>query len=260
MARPMRISNANPKIGFVERRIVVAAVPDNYVSLFFRFFENRGVIRTCVDDHAIGNMRLVFFTFLNRALVPNKVLEGLETLYGLPCQVPVWHWMTNGDCLQAEVTQYIGDTSRNLALAAAGSDRRNRDNRLARGQHGPFDVKQIERNAFRGDLFAALIDVIHADVRVGKDHFVNVILIENLFEVFLWHDRNALWIQRASQFDRITAILDMWNLGSRKRNDFDALLVAIEAVEQVKVPAGRTHNDDPFPDFFAHNVFPIDFV
>jgi hypothetical protein len=60
VAGPQRIGDGDQQIGRVERRVVVASVPDDDVGLA----EDRLVVDTGVHDHAYGDGRLAFLALL----------------------------------------------------------------------------------------------------------------------------------------------------------------------------------------------------
>ena len=59
MPGPMRISQGDQKVRIVERKVIIASVPEYYVSLLLRLLEYGAVIYACVDYESPDNVRLV---------------------------------------------------------------------------------------------------------------------------------------------------------------------------------------------------------
>ncbi len=90
------------------------------------------------------------------------------------------------------------------------------------------------------------VHVFEAHVGIGKYDFVDVVLLYKVIQFFFRVDSNAVRILFARQGCRITAILDVRDLCRRERHDLEVRIVAVAAVEHVKITAGGTH-DDYFP-------------
>jgi hypothetical protein len=80
VARPVRVDDGDVEVGLVERRVVVAAVPDDDVRFLLGLAEDRLVVDAGVDDVARGDVRLVLLALLDGALVLIEVLDGGEAL------------------------------------------------------------------------------------------------------------------------------------------------------------------------------------
>ena len=86
--------------------------------------------------------------------------------------------------------------------------------------------------------------VLVRHVGVGEDHFVYVLLPDDLLELVLWTDRNPVWVTRPGQLGRIHAALDIRDLRGREGDDRVLGPSAKEDVEVVKVAAGCPDDDD----------------
>ena len=130
MSGAVRVGHGDPQIRLVERRIVIAAVPDNHVRFLLGLFQYRRVVDARVDDYAVAQVRLVLLTFLDGAVVQVEVVIRCKTLHRLPCQVAVGHRVANSDGFLAHVGQDMRDATRHLALAATRPYRGHGDHRL----------------------------------------------------------------------------------------------------------------------------------
>ena len=59
--RAMRVRDADPQVRFVERGIVITAIPDDDVRLRLSLGQDRSVIYAGVDNNAVRDMGFVFF-------------------------------------------------------------------------------------------------------------------------------------------------------------------------------------------------------
>jgi hypothetical protein len=203
---PVRVGHDDPQVGFEKRRVVVAAVPDDDVRLLLGRGEDRRVVGACVHDDAVVDVRLVFFTLLDRAVVQREVVVAREPLHGLLGQHAVGHRVAHRDRLQAELAQDARDAPCHRALAAARAHGGDRDDRFFRGQHRGVDVEGREPHPVCLDPAAARIDVIAAHVRVGEDHLVDAVVGQQRVELVLGHDRDAVRVVRAGQLGRTTRV------------------------------------------------------
>jgi hypothetical protein len=68
-ARPQRVGDAHPKVRRRERRVVVAAVPDDDVGLGRSGGQHGGIVNSGKDRHAVVYVLLVLLTLLDRGVV-----------------------------------------------------------------------------------------------------------------------------------------------------------------------------------------------
>ena len=107
----MRVGDADPQVRFIERRIVVTAVPDDDVSLLLSLGQDRPVIYASVDDDAVRDVGFVLFALLDRAVLILEIFIAGETLHRLGCEIAIRHGMANSHGLQTEIAQDVGNTS-----------------------------------------------------------------------------------------------------------------------------------------------------
>ncbi len=93
MPRPVRIDHCDGQIWLIERNIVVTAVPEDHIGLFFRLCQNRLVIHPGVQHIAAHDMRFIFFPFFDSAFVPVEIIQFGKTLHFLFFQIAVGHGM-----------------------------------------------------------------------------------------------------------------------------------------------------------------------
>jgi len=190
--RAKRVCDNNPEVWFVKGCVIVAPVPDDDVCLLLGRLQNSSIVRAGIYDHPVLDVWLVFFAFLDRALVKIKVLNRLKTLHGLLCKIAVRHWMANRDGFLAEVLEDMGDPTRYLAFSAAGSYCRNRDHGFSRQDHRCVWIEQREFHAMGGDLLTTLVNVVEMHVRVGENDLVDFVVLQEFIEQFFRHDRVAV--------------------------------------------------------------------
>jgi hypothetical protein len=209
--------------------------------------EDRGVVDPGEDEVALGDMRLVLLALLDGRVGGVEVLVALEALDGLRGQVAVGHRMPqDGDAL-ARLAQQARDVARGLALAGARAHRADRDDRLLRGQHRLARREQPEGRAGGERARRDVHHVLVRDVRVREDDLVHVVPGDQLLELRLRRDRNPVRIQLARQLLRIDAPVDVRDLRRREGDDLVLLAAAVDEVEVVKVPTGRTCDENPCP-------------
>src|SRR5664279_4740379 len=85
----MRIKNYDVEIRLVERSVVVTSVPQNDVAFLLGLMQDVFVIDTRIDRRALHDVRLVFLTLFDGALISFEVGEGGEALRTLGDQVAV---------------------------------------------------------------------------------------------------------------------------------------------------------------------------
>ena len=159
-----------------ERRVVVAAVPDDRVRLGLGRLEDRRVVDAREDEVALGEVRLVLLALLDRAVGGVEILVAREALHGLLGQVAVGHRVAeHGDALAA-LAQEPGDVARGLALAGAGAHGADGDDRLRRREHRLDGREHAVARAGGERARADVHHVLVGDVRVGEDDLVHLAL------------------------------------------------------------------------------------
>src|SRR5208282_4126487 len=87
-------------------------------------------------------------------------------------------------------------------------------------------------------------EVLVGNIAVGKDHCVNFVFGDQLFEILLFEDGNTFGIEMSGKFRRITASGDVGNLSGGEGDYVIIRIVAKPNVEIVEVSAGGTKNQN----------------
>ena len=131
--RPVRVDDDEVQVRPDERRVVVAAVPEDHVGLLLGRVEDRRVVDPGEDDVALGQVRLVLLALLDRAVVGGEVLVAAEALDGLLRQVAVRHRMgrtatrcpwSRRICATRRVVWLLPEPVRTAQTATTGRERR----------------------------------------------------------------------------------------------------------------------------------------
>ena len=101
------------QVGSDERKVVIAAIPENYIRLALRGNQDAAIIDTGEHDAARYNVRLVLLTFLDRACGRIQVGSG-EALDGLPFQYAIGHGMAQYSGSKPSLLQECGQPTGGL--------------------------------------------------------------------------------------------------------------------------------------------------
>jgi len=91
-----------------------------------------------------------------------------------------------------------------------------------------------------------LHNVLIADVGIREDNLGHFVFADQLAELRLRNDRDAVGVQLARQRGRITAIVDMRNLRRGEGDDVEIGVVAEVDVEVVKIPPAGARDEHAF--------------
>ena len=130
VAGPVGIDHSDIKIGLVEGEVIVPAIPDDDIGLFFRLGEDAAVVYPGVDNGSPIEVRLIFLTLFNGAVVAIEISIIAVALAGLGAQIAVGHGMAHHHHPFILFLQYFADTPRSLAFAHARADSGDGDNRF----------------------------------------------------------------------------------------------------------------------------------
>ena len=100
MARTMGIDDGDMQVGFVKRKIVVAAVPQNDITaigIFFRRPDDGFVIHTGINYVATDHVGFVFLHFFHRAVMFFQIGQFGKPLDFLGRDITIGHGMPDGD-------------------------------------------------------------------------------------------------------------------------------------------------------------------
>ena len=240
------------RFGLDERRVVVAAVPDDHVSLLLGGLQDRGVVDAGEDEVALGEVRLVLLALLDRAVGRVEVLVAREALDDLLREVAVGHGVPeDGDALSV-VAQELSDPAGCLALPRAGADRADRDRRLRRGERRVVRREEAEARAGGERERADVHHVLVRHVRVREDDLVDLVLADQVAQLGLGLDRDPVRIELTREERGIDATRDVRDLRRGERDDLVFLAPAVDDVEVVEVAPGRTRDQNPLsPHVYA---------
>src|SRR5208282_575204 len=182
--------------------------------------------------------------FLDGALLQIEVLHGGEPLDSLRRKIAVRHGVSNDHRPLALPAQLCRDQSRNRALAASRSHRTHGND----GDRG-FELRVLgsqkpEIGVCSHRTGAEMHEVLVGNIAIGKHYRINRVFSDQVFQIFLFEDRNALRIQAAGQFRRITTAGNVGNLSGSERNYLVVGIITKYDVEIVEVPAGGTQNQN----------------
>ena len=86
--------------------------------------------------------------------------------------------------------------------------------------------------------------VLVGHVRVGEHNLLDVVLADEIFELGLRANRNAVRIELTGQQRGVDAPCDVRDLRRREGEHVVLLAAAVDDVEIVEVPPGRTRDDN----------------
>jgi hypothetical protein len=244
VTRPVRVEQDNMDIRLKERRVVVASIPKNNIGFLFRLPQDATEIDSGVDRYSPLDVRLVFFYFLNGALLRDKIVKRGEALNDLIFEVPIGHGVTHYHHLPVEIPQNSGDFAGCLGFAAPGPNGANGYNRLIRLEHSVGGCEQDEIRPFRHGDRSLVHQVGVRYVTVGEGHKVNPMLSDEPGEIVFRVNRYAAGVGRTCQFGWNQAPHNVWNLRSREGDYVVARIVFEIDVEIVQVATRSAHNDD----------------
>src|ERR1017187_5543059 len=246
VSRAMRIENNNVEIGLVERSVIVASVPQNDVALLFGLMQDVLVIDTRINRRALHDVRLIFLTLFDGALISFEVGEGGKAFRTLGNQIAVRHGMTDHDWVPIEVPQFRRDATGDGTLAATRANR-------AHGNHRHFghelrvvraqqpEIRSGGRGA-RGQMHQRSV----GHIGIGEHHDVNALAADDFFHPAFFDDRNTHGIQRARQLRRIMASCNVWDLCCGEGDYFKFRVVAKDYVEIMEISSSSTKDEDSF--------------
>ena len=123
MTGAMGINHHDVEIRLEERHIVVATIPNDYVSFLFGGSQDALIIDTGKDNGSHRNVRFVFLHLFDSAFMSCEIIERGESLHGLGSEIAVWHRMAYRDhSFKAKIMKVFYDLARGLAFATAGAD------------------------------------------------------------------------------------------------------------------------------------------
>ena len=239
-----RVGDDNVQARPEERQVVVPAVPDHDVGLLLGLAQDLLVVDSRVHDHAHLDRKLVLLALLDRRVRGVDLLDRLEPLDAHRLEVAVRHRMPDERDLQAGVEQDPADFAARLALAAARADCADRDHGLRALEHRRVRAEEREVGACREDGRRLVHDRFVRQVGIGEDDLVHSLALDQVGELVLGPDRDAVRVLRPGERGRVAAVVDAGDLSRREGDDLGARLLAEDRVEVMEVAASRSHDDD----------------
>ncbi len=248
---PVGIEQDNVEIRMVKRRVVVAAVPDDNVGLFFSGLQDLAVVDAGIDHDAALHQGFVLLPLLDGAAVGieiGKIGEPLDDLLG---EIAVGHGVARHHRRFAAVPNDPADLPGGLGFPAPGPHRADRHGRLFGLEHGVGGPQQDEISA-PGHGDGPLVHHLGmGHVGIGESHQIGLVFPDEVGQSRLFVNGNAVGISLPGQFRRIPAALDVRDLGGGKGDHPVAGIVAEIDVEIVEIPPRRAHDDGVFDHFGA---------
>jgi len=189
-------------------------------------------------------VRLVLLALLDRGLVAVQVRVGREALDALLHQVAVRHRVADHHDLQPLRLEQAGEVARGLALAGTGARGPRGDHRLGALDHGADGTEEHEVRAARQHTAGLVHHELVGHVAVGEDDPVDLLAGEDLLQLGLRDDVDAVRVERPGELRRVPTVIDPGNLGGREGDNLDAGVVAVDDVEVVEVAPGGAHDHD----------------
>jgi hypothetical protein len=85
--------------------------------------------------------------------------------------------------------------------------------------------------------------VLVRHVRVGEDDLVDVVALDQLLELGLGTDRDAVGVELPGQLRRVDAALDVRDLRRGERDHLELVTAAVDEVEVVEVAPGGSRDE-----------------
>ena len=165
-------------------------------------------------------MGFVFFAFFDGAFVQIEVFVGSEALADLFFEIAVGHRVSYGNNFEAKGFERFNNGTGGLRFAATGSDGADRNNRFTAFDRSLMVAKQFKSGANGGYLAGTVHDIFMRHVRIRKNHFLNVVLFDEVEKFFFGFYRDSLGVALASEFGGVNAAFDVGNLGSSESDNF----------------------------------------
>src|SRR6266511_966884 len=247
VSRPVRVDDDDVQIGTDERRVVVAAVPDDHFGVALREVEDRRVVDAGEDEVSLRQVRLVLLALLDRRIRCVEIVVPLEALHRLSREVAVRHRVPDDRDALAGAAQQRRHSSRGLALTGARAYGADGDARLRRREHRLARREQLEGRSCGERSRSDVHHVLVRDVRVGEDDDLHLVLAHERVELVLCCDGDPGGIEGPGELRRVEASFDVRDLGRREGDDLDVLATSVGDVEVVKVAPRSTGDQHPRP-------------
>ena len=105
--------------------------------------------------------------------------------------------------------------------------------------------QQLEARARRERARRDVHHVLVGHVRVREDDLVHLVLADQVLELGLGADRDAVGVELAGEECRVDASRDVGDLRRSEGDDVVLVTAAVDDVEVVEVAAGRARDQNP---------------
>ncbi|GBD10008.1 hypothetical protein HRbin22_02271 [Candidatus Thermoflexus japonica] len=252
VAWPVGIDDHDVEIRNEEGEVVVPPVPEDEIPLLLRRPQDPLVVHPGVDGEAVRQVGFVFLPLLDRALVAIEIVQRGEPLHRLFAQVAVGHGVTDDHRVPAELPQEAGHPPGGGALAAAGAHRADGDHRPAGFQLGGPGAHEPEIGSGGVGDAGPVHHILVAHIAVSEHHPIHLEAADQLGELLLGVDGDAVRVKGAGQLGGIQTPFDVRDLSGREGHDLIVRVVPEEDVEVVEVAPRGAHEDHT--DAVRHGV------
>jgi len=245
MLGAVRVHHRDQQIGRVERKIVVAPVPEQDLRFPLSGLEDPAVVHAGIDHVPRCQQRLELLPLFDGGMKPLQILGGRKALDRLLDQVTVRHRVAHHHHPASRFPQDRRNPPGGLALAGAGPRRTDGHDRDRRAEHGmPRTQQQVIRSRRQG-LGGQVHDMFVGDVRVTEDHHVHLLLSDHSRQFAFGIDRHTVRIPGPGQLGGIPAAGDVRNLSGGEPHHLVVGAIAEPDVEVVKIASRRPQNQNP---------------
>ena len=239
MTGPQRVDDGDLEVGDEEGEVVVASVPDDNVTLCLGLAQDLLVVDPGVHHHAHADGLLVLLAFLHAGMGGVDLGHRCEALHSHGLEVPIGHRVAHKGDPQSRLEEYLAHPAGGLALATPGPDGADGHHRLDARQHRGRGPEKAEVRPCRQDGGGLVHHVHMRQIRVGENDFVDVLASDEVGQLCLRDDGNAVGIKRAGKRCRVRAVVDAGNLSGGEGHNLRRVIVAEHGVEVVEVaPSG----------------------
>jgi hypothetical protein len=177
-------------------------------------------------------------------LPPSQITTSASRSACRRIEVAVRHRVAHERHPEPGVDQRPADLAARLALAATRADCADGDDRLRGAQHRRVGPEEPEVGA-GGERDRRLVhDRLVLQVGVGEDDLVDAVLADEVGQLLLGADRDAVRVQRPGQGRRVDPVGDAGDLGCREGDHLRVGVVTEYHVEVVEVATAGSHDDD----------------
>ncbi len=244
MAGTQRVDDGNHEVGDEEGEVVVATVPDDDVTFCLGLAQDLLVVDPGVHHHAHADGLLVLLPFLQTGVGSVDVGHRCEALHSHVLEVAVGHRVAHEGDPEPRLEEDLAHPTGGLALATPSPHGTDGHDRLDASQHCGIRPEKAEVRSRCQDGGRLVHHLDMREIRVGKDGFVDVLAGDQVGQLLLRHDGDAVGIKRPGERRRVGAAFDAGNLGGSEGHDLRRVVMAEHRVEVVEVAASGSQDHD----------------